>query len=339
MLPPLIFGNNRSSIETDLNRFRDSIDQFCDTVTSMESTVAAKDFRQKNCHLNINDIALTTTASTPLELRTEDTNALVISVAFNSSANTLVNGKTYQWHSGSNAFFSAGEKRSGSAGLIGLLNIRPNADRLKNTASTMLGGSSAFEKALNWSRPIELNSHCNNFDRMIRHSCAAMDSLNLCENTLGKLGFDDVIYRMTVMMLAPELFVSNTNHSGATAGEIRLNRVCEYVMANLFSTITLTDLESVAALSARTLQYSFLKAYGCSPMTWVRRQRLLKARERLLLAQPGTGVTTIALECGFNKLSTFSSYYLRFFKELPSETLQQAKSLAPGEVRSSVSNR
>lgn len=321
MLPPLIFGNNRATTETNLNRFRDSIGQFCNTMTSMESTIADRDFRQKTSHVEINDLALTATASTPVALATEDTNAQVISIALNSKASTSVNGKTHDWQAGRSAFYSAGEKRSGSAGHVSLLNIRPNMDRLKHTAATMLGGSSTFGNRHLSSQPIALSSHGVDFDRMIRHSCAAMDSLQLCPATLKKLGFDDVLYRISAMMLAPDLFISQTSN---TVEKNRLDRVCDYVMANLFNTITLTDLENVAMLSGRALQYAFMKTYGCSPMAWVRQQRLLKARDHLLSAQPGTTVTTIAIECGFRSNSAFSTYYQQQFGERPSETLLRA---------------
>lgn len=324
MLPPLIFGNNRATTETNLNRFRDSIGQFCNTMTTMESTIADKDFRQKTSHVEINDLALTATASTPLALATDDTNAQLISVALNSSASTMVNGQSHQWHAGQTAFYSAGEKRSGSAGHVSLLNIRPNMDRLKHTAATMSGGSSAFENRHLSSRPIALSSHGVNFDRMIRHSCAAMDSLQLCPSTLQKLGFDDVLYRISAMMLAPDLFISPASNTSTRVEKNRLDCVCDYVMANLFNTITLTDLEKVAMLSGRALQYAFMKTYGCSPMAWVRQQRLLKARDHLLSAQPGTTVTTIAIECGFSSNSAFSTYYQQQFGERPSETLLRA---------------
>lgn len=325
MLPPLIFGNNRSSTETDLNRFRDSIGQFCNTISTMESTVGDSAFRQKNYHLSINDLALTATASTPLHLATEDTNAQVISIALNSKANTLVNGQTHEWQAGRSAFYSAGEKRSGTAGHVSLLNIRPNMARLQRTAESMLGNDNTqFIQNTHRSRPIALASHGVSFDRMIRHSCAAMESLNLCPTTLEKLGFDDVIYRITAMMLSPDLFLSASSPEQTHVDRNRLNRVCDYVMANLFNTITLTDLENVSMLSGRALQYAFMKTYGCSPMAWIRQQRLLKARDRLLSAEPGTTVTTIALECGFSSISAFSSYYQLQFKELPSETLSRS---------------
>lgn len=310
MLPPLIFGNNRSSTETDLNCFRDSIGQFCNTITTMESTVDDRAFRQKNYHLSINDLALTATASTPLHLATENTDAQVISIALNSYASTTCNGQTHPWESGRSAFYSAGEKRSGTAGHVSLLNIRPNMARLQRTAESMLGSANAhFTHSTHRSRPIALASHGVNFDRMIRHSCATMESLNLCPTTLAKLGFDDVIYRITAMMLSPELFLSSSNAQQTNIDKTRLEQVCDYIMANLFNTITLTDLENVAMLSGRALQYAFLKTYGCSPMAWVRQQRLLKAREHLLSGQPGTTVTSVALECGFSNLSAFSSYY------------------------------
>jgi len=323
MLPPLIFGNHQSSIETDINRFRDRIGNFCNTVTTLDSSIADKHFQHKSSHVEMNDLGLTATASTPLQLATGDTDAQIISIAFNSCAKTSVNGSTHQWHAGHNAFYSAGEKRSGDAGYISMLNIRPNLDRLKITASTMLGGSEAFENSHQESRPIELVSHGINFDAMIRHVCATVDNTNLSPGMLEKLGFDDVIYRMTAMMLAPSLFITNRN---TYVEKKRLDHVCDFVMANLSNTITLTDLENVAKLSGRSLQYNFMKTYGCSPMVWVRKQRLLKAREHLLSAQPGVTVTTIALEYGFTNHSAFSKYYLQQFNELPSKTLTHANS-------------
>lgn len=326
MLPPLIFGNNRSTTETDLNRFRDDIGQFCNTITTMESTVGDSSFRQKNYHLSINDLALTATASTPLHLATEDTDAQVISFVFNSNASTTVNGQTHEWQAGRSAFYAAGEKRSGTAGTISLLNIRPNMARLQRTAERMLGSANnEFTHSTYRSRPIGLTSHGVNFDRMIRHSCAAMESLNLCSTTLAKLGFDDVIYRITAMMLSPDLLLGPRNAEQTNIDKTRLDRVCDYIMANLFNTITLTDLEHVAMLSGRALQYAFMKTYGCSPMAWVRQQRLQKARERLEQGLPGTNVTSVALECGFSSASAFSSYYQQQFNERPSETLLRVK--------------
>lgn len=99
----------------------------------MESTIGDSAFRQKIYHLSINDLALTATASTPLALATEDTNAQVISIAPQQQSQHLVNGQTHEWQAGRSAFYSAGEKRSGTADHVSLLNIRPNMARLQRT--------------------------------------------------------------------------------------------------------------------------------------------------------------------------------------------------------------
>jgi transcriptional regulator GlxA family with amidase domain len=86
----------------------------------------------------------------------------------------------------------------------------------------------------------------------------------------------------------------------------------------------LAELVAVAGVSARTLQAGFLAAYGVSPMAYVQRRRLARAREDLLSAAPGTTVAEIARRLGFVAAGRFSLAYRRCFGESPSQTLARA---------------
>jgi transcriptional regulator GlxA family with amidase domain len=77
-------------------------------------------------------------------------------------------------------------------------------------------------------------------------------------------------------------------------------------------------------MSRRKLHYAFLKRYNCTPMQWVRAERLTLVHNQLNHAIPGDKVTSIALNCGFNKPAAFAEYYNKRFGELPSATLTRA---------------
>ncbi|WP_018389191.1 helix-turn-helix domain-containing protein [Ancylobacter sp. FA202] len=100
-----------------------------------------------------------------------------------------------------------------------------------------------------------------------------------------------------------------------------LNMACDYIDANLDGRITLSDLERVSGLSARSLQYAFRATFNRSPMQWTTDRRLEKVRERILSARTGDTLTAIA-GAYFTNLGDFSHSYRARYGELPSQTLQ-----------------
>lgn len=108
----------------------------------------------------------------------------------------------------------------------------------------------------------------------------------------------------------------------------RLSRVCEYVLANLSQPINLTDLECVAHMSRRTLHNNFVKAFGVSPMEWVREQRLLLAYSLLSNSVDKTSVTAVMLRSGYASPSLFAAHYMRQFGERPSDTASRYQKAA-----------
>jgi AraC-like DNA-binding protein len=95
----------------------------------------------------------------------------------------------------------------------------------------------------------------------------------------------------------------------------------EYVEANWRQPITIEDLCRATNAGARALFKTFKEARGYSPMAFVKRVRLTRAREMLSSGTPQVTVTSVALQCGFFNLGHFAAEYRRAFAELPSETL------------------
>jgi len=89
----------------------------------------------------------------------------------------------------------------------------------------------------------------------------------------------------------------------------------------------LSELCAAANVSERTLQYAFHDIMGMSPLTYLHRLRLHRARDELRNAKSGaTTVTDVAMNWGFWHFGEFSRAYKNCFGEVPSKTLRQDSS-------------
>lgn len=82
------------------------------------------------------------------------------------------------------------------------------------------------------------------------------------------------------------------------------------------------ELARAVGVSARTLQENFQHDRGQSPMQVLRRVRLQRAHDELVVSDHhSTTVTQVALRWGFGHLGRFSTTYRSLYAESPSETL------------------
>jgi AraC family transcriptional regulator len=96
-----------------------------------------------------------------------------------------------------------------------------------------------------------------------------------------------------------------------------LQRISEFIDANLATDITLRALADLAALSVEHFLRSFHAATGKTPYQYVLEQRLDKAA--LLLKTNAAPVSAIAPECGFQNPSHFSVRFRAHFGISPSQ--------------------
>jgi AraC-like DNA-binding protein len=101
-----------------------------------------------------------------------------------------------------------------------------------------------------------------------------------------------------------------------------LARALEWLKGRLDEPIQLETLAAAAGVRPRTLEAHFKLYLGTTPLGWVRRTRLARARQQLLAAGDEVSVTDIAAANGFSQLGRFAAQYYRQFGELPSRTLK-----------------
>ena len=97
------------------------------------------------------------------------------------------------------------------------------------------------------------------------------------------------------------------------------------IRAHLGESLDLATLEAWAQRSRRELQVVFRDRLGCTPMQWVRRERLQQARRRLEQPEPGDTVASIARASGYSSASHFSSDFRSQFQVTPTQIMQARK--------------
>jgi AraC family transcriptional regulator, ethanolamine operon transcriptional activator len=104
----------------------------------------------------------------------------------------------------------------------------------------------------------------------------------------------------------------------------QLIRIAEdYANSNPELGLRMVDLCNATDVSERTLQYAFQTCLGISPINYIKKIRLHRARRQLKIADPKqTTVSAIACQMGFWHFGEFAKEYKAQFGESPSRTLK-----------------
>jgi AraC-like DNA-binding protein len=129
----------------------------------------------------------------------------------------------------------------------------------------------------------------------------------------GLLGATDHSYRDRLERSSP-----------ASAAPATVRRVVEAIRAYPSKPYTVAELAEVAGVSVRSLQESFRRDIGMSPMIYLRQVRLACVHESLRHADPALDtVTEIAYRYGFTHLGRFAAQYRLRYGVSPHETLRR----------------
>jgi AraC-like DNA-binding protein len=329
--PSLPFGNADAIADTTINAFGDRISQAVIGGVDIGLATGHRQLSHKANSITFGKISLTALAFSPVHISRNSATKRTIVIPFSGDLHFNTGKHTYVGEAGKTALFCAGDTRTGVTinGVSELL-VELDDAYLFEVAQAMAGADQKLALstfALNRNRELPLNINGISFASIFRHHCRLVDSLRHQPHALAMTGADNALYRSFIALLAPDfVFGENARHVERRSKERdALGLVCDYIQANLNHPIYLTDLEKMSGLSARGLQYAFGQRFNCSPMIWVRQERLGLAHVLLSAAEPNTSVTSVAYITGFNNLSKFAACYRQRFGELPSVTLARAK--------------
>ncbi|MEN0101360.1 MAG: AraC family transcriptional regulator [Curtobacterium sp.] len=146
----------------------------------------------------------------------------------------------------------------------------------------------------------------------------------------GPLAFPIAARGLEQVFLQSLLLGQSHNHSAAlsaprgASGARSVSMAVDMLREDPARPWTVGELASAVSTSARSLQEGFRRALDTTPMAYLRRIRLERARDDLLAVAPGgVTVTDVAVRWGFMHVSRFAASYSERFGELPSETLRR----------------
>ena len=149
------------------------------------------------------------------------------------------------------------------------------------------------------------------------------------EHLPAGMGLDEQIYRLLSIALFEQ---SGTLENAQKRWSLKrndwqhpLDELVDYIKENANLGFTLTDLEEQSHYSARQLQNLFKEKFDCTPMQFVRRQRLTSAMEKLQTADYDATVTSIGRDCGYRFTSNFTTDFHRQFGVTPSTVLRASR--------------
>lgn len=325
LLRPLAFGNRTKVQSTSLLSMQEQVQRVLGWSAEYDAIGAASNFATQQSSAVVNGLRLNCLSHSPIRTRVETNELSFFMPVDGGSIHSTVNGKQIECHVRTNALLAPEGERIGEGSYRSILVAGLDRNRLERTANAMLARD---EIKVNLGGPniMPLVAGTVNFDLILRGACNLLEACNLSGEAAAHFGVDEIFYRAICgMLLRDQLFGETEVRSSRAVADRRVERACDYVMANLSRRITLTDLESISGLSARNLQYAFQKRFGCSPVTWIRNERLNAARELLLAAGGENNVTTAAFALGFSNLGTFSRLYRERFGEYPAATLASAR--------------
>jgi AraC family transcriptional regulator len=153
-------------------------------------------------------------------------------------------------------------------------------------------------------------------DRQVEHVLRALEADLEAGVPGGRLFGDSLLCALAVHL---QHSYAVTPPKGTRPGNglprARLNRVIEYIEANLDREIALRALANIAGMSSHYFSELFKQSLHFSPYQYVLRRRIEHAQR--LLSQPSITVLEAAVRCGFSDQSQFTKVFRRIVGVTP----------------------
>ncbi|BDX17610.1 MAG: AraC family transcriptional regulator [Pseudomonadales bacterium] len=107
----------------------------------------------------------------------------------------------------------------------------------------------------------------------------------------------------------------------APARRLPLEKLNAFIEAHMAYPLEVADLARLSGLSSSRFNHWCLQDLGCTPLEYLRRRRLLRARQ--LLEHSRLPVSEIAARCGYGSQSAFTQAFRKHWQQSPSSLRKQ----------------
>lgn len=269
-------------------------------------------------HMNVGGISVTANTTTPCRVEVAETQGWHIAVPFAGELSFEAGRQRADLKAGASALLLPNIERATDRGESSLVVASFQPAELQRRIDVMSAGEHP-------SVPLDARMQTLGFDhrpglfRAFTHICNLLDDCEGDTELAGQLGIEDLMYRWMATVL-----MESRAERGPEPSRNAVDHVCDLIVSMTESRpLSLTEMEAASGLSARALQYGFQARFGCSPMQWQQRERMIKAHQRLIALPAGQTITDLAHAMGFSSSSAFTALYKQHFGETPSQTARR----------------
>jgi AraC-like DNA-binding protein len=331
-LPLLAFGNDAKRTFAGLHECGDALEWAGYVVHDFSVARGARGLDAAVACVDLPAVTLLAVSSSAHRVVTERAGRVSLCFGDDGAGRLSAGGASAPYHRAAAAFTPASSVEWRIDQVASDFEVAIDEARLVATARNMLGlDASALIPGLNLDdlRPIPARAGVVDGRSALVNLAILAHRYRSQPRVLEASGIEDQCLRHAVLLLMPDAFQRARPATALQRSERpAIDRLCEWLRANLGSPITLSDMERQTSLSSRALQLNFRKRHRMSPMEWLREQRLLAARDLLVAAgghaNPGA-VDDVAEATGFGSLLLMHRWYIKRFGETPRATLRRGK--------------
>lgn len=340
---PLAFLGDDAVIGRHPQLLRQQLQRLGLAISGPCQSSAEQSFWQRSSLVRCGDLILLASAHTPVSIRAlNDDDGVVVILPYGGQAEVSNHGQPFLLESTAEmAYLPGGSLQIKSSDFSSVI-FRIDRLRLQTTAEALMGAHVSIpqlredlrtarifgaDSALSAALVLQLRRAVQMLDTACLQGSGLLDALQL----------DELIYRILAELVGrnshrdPDAGGSDPSSGRPTAMRDQiLDDLLAWIHANLHRPIGLTELEQRSAYSRRSLQYTFKRRFGCSPMHWIRHQRLQRALSQLQHPETDTSVRQVAEACGYTHLSAFGRDFRNQFDLRASDVLRQARQRRDG---------
>lgn len=137
---------------------------------------------------------------------------------------------------------------------------------------------------------------------------ALVELTRLDKELLDSAGLDQDLYKAMALIAFNDLrnLESGGHKDEPEKVDIKLHLILDFIRLNLDKKLSISLLQAQTTYSRRNLEYAFKEQIGCTPLQWIRRERMALALAKLEASDPtNSTVKDIASSCGYKSLSRF----------------------------------
>ncbi|MEB3168818.1 MAG: helix-turn-helix transcriptional regulator [Synechococcaceae cyanobacterium] len=293
-------------------------------MTDFQLHTTAGNFHWRKAHLPLQQAPLTTKACSDLSFRVDHSPAVHLMMCIAGWRRWITPRGTVENRRGGALLLPPGERHVFGSQSGAVFTLQPAA--IAATAEAMVGQEGTGSEATlarNRSRSFAPQVIQPQLAVGLHHLLRWIDQCLACHHALpDQLGAGDIVLRQVAALLDPSLLQEQPGEGERLRerqGRSAFDDLIDHIRANLDQPLRLSDLEARSHYSRRALHYAFQQKLGCSPMAWIRGQRLERAMKRLRTGGPEVTVKAVALACGYRYAGHFSTDFQRRFGITPSE--------------------